>query len=357
MSDWQARPLTADDVLSQISEAIATTNGWPTPIHRDPATRRVLSVADSVAATPATVLLSGESGVGKEVFARYIHDRSNRRKQAFVAINCAAIPESLLESELFGHEKGAFSGAVKQHRGVFEQADKGTLLLDEVTEMPLELQAKLLRVLQERKVRRLGGTHDVEVDIRIIATTNRDLKEYVEAGSFRRDLYYRLCVFPLAIPPLRDRPGDIDALFEHYVAQFAQAFEKSIAGIDDGARKKLQTYAFPGNVRELVNIVQRAIILCPDGERIRAEHITFETTEAMLETVQEFGADPSEVDTGEVRFKVGETPLTEVRRVIILETLKHYDGNRTEAAAALGLTTRTIRNKLRDYRERGGDDD
>lgn len=351
-SDWESSPLTADDVLTQISEAIVTSQGWPTPIHRDPATRRLLSVADSVAATPATVLLSGESGVGKEVFARYIHAHSSRDRGPFVAINCAAIAESLMESELFGHEKGAFSGAIKQHTGVFEQAEGGTLLLDEITEMPLELQSKLLRVLQERKVRRVGATKDISVDIRIIATTNRDLLEYVDEGHFRRDLYYRLSVFPLAIPPLRDRPKDIPPLVAHYVAKLAEAFEKKIEGVSTEAMARLQSYPFPGNVRELVNVVQRAIILCGSSATIEKEHLAFETTTEMLEEVEEYSAEKSD-DSAEVSFKVGAQPLTEVRRVIIMETLRLYKGNRSKTAEALGLTTRTIRNKLRDYRERG----
>jgi len=355
MGEWKPEPKTADDVLSQISEAIVTSKGWPTPIYRDPATRRVLSVADSVAVTPATVLLSGESGVGKEVFARYIHARSPRYGQPFVAINCAAVPESLMESEFFGHERGAFSGAHKQHQGVFEQANRGTLLLDEVSEMPLDLQSKLLRVLQERKIRRVGGTKDIGVDIRVIATTNRDLLKYVDEGHFRRDLYYRLSVFPLAIPALRDRPRDIEALLRHYVGTFAEAFDKQVEGLSPTAVKKVQAHPFPGNVRELVNVVQRAIILCGDATEIDAEHIVFETTDEFLQKVEEFGAEESDLEDDLMSFKVGGQPLTEIRRIVILETLKHYEGNRSRTAEALGLSTRTIRNKLREYRDRGDD--
>ena len=356
MGEWKREPQTADDVISQISEAIVTTNGWPAPIYRDPATKRVLSVADSVAATPATVLLSGESGVGKEVFARYIHARSPRYSGPFVAINCAAVPENLLESEFFGHERGAFSGAVKQHQGVFEQANQGTLLLDEVSEMPLDLQAKLLRVLQERKIRRVGGTKDLAVDVRVIATTNRDLLQYVEEGGFRRDLYYRLSVFPLAIPPLRDRPKDIEVLVRHYVSTFAEAFGKDVRGVTAAAMKQLREHPFPGNVRELVNVVQRGIILCGDAKEIDVDHLIFETTDEFLEQMSEFGTEESELSEAELMsFKVGRQPLTEIRRIVILETLKHYQGNRSRAAEALGLSTRTIRNKLREYREKGGE--
>lgn len=358
-SDWDSRPLTADDVLAHISEAIVTSKGWPRPIHADENTKRLLSLAESVAATPATVLLSGESGVGKEVYARYIHNRSKRADGPFVAINCAAIPDSLLESELFGHEKGAFSGAVKQHKGVFEQSIGGTLLLDEISEMPIDLQSKLLRVLQERMVRRVGGTKDVPIDIRVIATTNRDLMGHVDDGHFRRDLYYRLSVFPLEIPPLRDRPGDIPVLVTHYAKVLSEAYDAPLQGVATSAMERLKKYKFPGNVRELVNIMQRAMILRGDSPVIEAQHLAFETTPEMLDSMKEqanddgLDEDTENDDSNEVRFKVGEQPLTEIRRVIILETLKHYDGNRSQTAAALGLSTRTIRNKLKDYRERG----
>lgn len=344
-------PFTADDVISQISEAIIASGDWQPPVYDDPVTGRLLSLADSVAGTPATVLLSGESGVGKEVFARYIHFRSPRKQRPFVAINCAAIAESLLESELFGHEKGAFSGAVKQHRGVFEQANKGTLLLDEISEMPLDLQPKLLRVLQERVVRRVGASKDIDVDIRVIATTNRDLLEFVDEGHFRRDLYYRLSVFPIEIPPLRERKKDIPKLAVHYTRQLSRAFDREIDGLTDEALTRLEEYPFPGNVRELVNVVQRAIILAGDAPKIGVEHLAFETTQEVLDSVRGLAIDEDEDST--VSFKVGETPLTEVRRLVILETLRHYDGNRSRTAEALGVSARTIRNKIKQYRELG----
>ncbi len=348
------KPFTADDVITQISEAIVASDKSNTPVFRDPKTKRLLSLADSVASTPATVLLSGESGVGKEVFARYIHSRSPRKARPFVAINCAAIAESLLESELFGHEKGAFSGAVKQHKGVFEQADNGTLLLDEISEMPLDLQSKLLRVLQERTIRRVGGTKDIPVDIRVIATTNRDLLGYVDEGHFRRDLYYRLSVFPIEIPPLRERPGDIPVLAEHYARKLSAAFDREVTGLTDGALERLADYPFPGNVRELVNVIQRAIILAGDADELGVEHLAFETTQEVLDSVRELAIEEEEEDPT-VSFTVGETPLTEVRRLVILETLRHYDGNRSRTAEALGVSARTIRNKIKQYRELGID--
>lgn len=318
----------------------------------DRGTVKLVRLLDSVAGTPATVLLSGESGVGKEVFARYLHEKSKVADGPFVAINCAAIPASLLESELFGHEKGAFSGAVKTHLGVFERAQNGTLLLDEISEMPLELQAKLLRVIQERQLVRVGGTNPINIKIRIVATTNRDLERYVEEGSFRRDLYYRLSVFPLVIPPLRDRRKDIVPLANFHARHFGDAYGQRVIGYSKEAMKLLRAYDYPGNVRELVNIVQRALILAPLDGTITAEHIVFHNTAEVTEAVQRFAADTNK---GEVTFKVGERSLTEVRRDMILATLRHFQGNRSKAADVLGVSARTIRNKLAQYRGLGID--
>lgn len=338
---------------------------WPL-INDDPVSRRVLAMAESVASTPATVLLNGESGVGKEVYARFIHRNSRRANGPFVAVNCAAIPDQLLESQLFGHEKGAFSGAVKQHQGVFERAHKGTLLLDEITEMPLELQSKLLRVIQEREVVRVGGSKPLKVDIRIIATTNRDLVRWVDEGNFRRDLYYRINVFPLAIPALRDRPGDIVPLFRFYLGKLSKIFNKSVTGLTSEAAEKLERYPFPGNVRELVNITERAIIICGESSVIEAEHILVEGSDELLQQfrhaaevevqrVDSEASSPSDESEDEpsVTFELGSKALTDVRRVIILKTLKQFDGNRTRTAESLGVSVRTIRNKLKQYREDG----
>jgi transcriptional regulator with PAS, ATPase and Fis domain len=317
-------------------------------VSRDPKTEKTLSIAENVAATPSTVLLTGESGVGKEVFAHYIHRRSKRRDNPFVGINCAALPASLLESELFGHEEGAFTGASQQHTGVFEQANTGTLLLDEISEMPEELQAKLLRVIQERRVTRVGGDESIDLDIRLIATTNRDLKKWVEQGKFREDLYYRINVFPIKIPPLRKRRGDIEPLVRFYLAKFAGDLEKDIQGITPHALDCLESYPFPGNVRELLNVLERAVIMCSSGI-VTESHLVLDSE------VDSLGAYNTEVEEEEhiVSFKAGDESLTDVRKSIILRTLERFDGNRTKTAEALGVSTRTIRNKIADYREAG----
>ncbi len=331
-------------------------------IYRDEKTEKLCELAENVARTPTTVLLSGETGVGKEVFARFIHRKSGRSDGPMVAINCAALSESLLESELFGHEKGAFSGAVRQHTGVFEQADGGTLLLDEISEMPLKLQTKLLRVIQEREVVRVGGTESIDVDIRLVATTNRDLKEYVEEGHFRRDLYYRINVFPLEVPPLRERPKDIEPLAEYYVRRLAGLFESSVKGLTGDALRKLEAYPFPGNIRELINIIERALILANDADFIDAEHIAVDETEitAGAGVDASAGADDEpeglyeDTDVDEesphvVEFRAGDDQLTDVRRVVIERALDRYDGNRSKTARNLGVSTRTIRNKIKQY--------
>ncbi len=226
----------------------------------------ILKLAFKVAQTDATVLMLGDSGTGKEMLAKYIHDSSKRAKKRFVGINCAAIPLNLLESELFGYEKGAFSGATKSYAGKFEQANKGTLLLDEITEMPLELQAKILRVIQERKIDKLGSKESVEVDVRIICTTNKQIKEEVEKGNFREDLYYRVNVFPIKIPPLRERREDIKPLSEFFLKKYGSSFGKEIRSISDGALDILMKYNWPGNVRELENVIERAVVLCDSNE-------------------------------------------------------------------------------------------
>jgi len=343
---------TIDEFLDDLASAAPLSSGADV-ICVDRSMVKLLRLMDSVAGTPATVLLNGESGVGKEVFARYIHEKSKHAKGPFEAINCAAIPASLLESELFGHEKGAFSGALKTHHGVFERAENGTLLLDEVTEMPLELQSKLLRVLQERQIVRVGGSHPISLNIRIVATTNRDIEAFVNEGGFRRDLYYRLSVFPLTIPPLRDRRKDIIPLANFYARHFGEAYGQRVIGYSKEALKKLKQHSYPGNVRELVNIVQRALILAPRNGTITEEHILFQNDTDVLTAVKRFAADTLEVKRGQLSFKVGEQSLTEVRRDMILATLRHYDGNRSKAAEVLGVSTRTIRNKLAQYRALG----
>lgn len=358
-------------------------------IHEDAATKKVLQLARSVARTSSTVLLTGESGVGKEVFARAIHEASPRSARPFIAVNCAALPSSLLESELFGHEKGSFSGAVARHVGHFERASGGTILLDEISEVSLETQAKLLRVLQERVMLRVGGRDEIKLDLRVIATTNRNLRGCVEHGSFRLDLFYRLNVFPIKIPALRERRDDIPALVVYYLSHFSQRFDTTISGITVEAMERLTMHRFDGNVRELVNVVERAVILCADEEIVRDVHIVIDTAPPLpnvsdasapferrpssrhlaalssrktpkAEGSEVAGEEPQDPDAPEsedpaISFLPGSEPLTDVRRKIIIGTLERFDGNRTRTAEALGVSLRTIRNKLRHYRERGID--
>ena len=317
-------------------------------IWRDPAMGACLRRAEQVAGADASVLLTGESGTGKEVLARHIHARSRRAGGPFVALNCAAIPENLLESELFGHEKGAFSGALARRVGKFEAAGGGTLLLDEISEMDVRLQAKLLRALQEREIDRLGGTAPVRVDVRIIATTNRDLPAEVAQGRFREDLYFRLNVISLRIPPLRERPADVIELAEYFVAKYAAANGAPTRPLSPEARRTLTLNYWPGNVRELENTMHRAVlmatgaeigpeaILTPDGVRIDQQRNAPAVAHAAFAAEQ--------VSRG----LVGRT-VAEVERDLILETLKHCLGNRTHAANVLGISIRTLRNKLNEY--------
>jgi two-component system response regulator FlrC len=340
-------------------------------IAADPKTRDTLLLAARVAKTDATVLLTGESGVGKEVFARYIHDQSQRSGGPFVAINCAAIPDTLLEATLFGHEKGAFTGAQSAQAGKFEQADRGTLLLDEISEMPLGLQAKLLRVLQEREVERVGGKKPVPVDIRVLATSNRDMLSEVRAGRFREDLYYRLNVFPLEIPPLRQRPGDIVALARHALARQAAA-QKRTARFAAEAEAKLAAYAWPGNVRELENVVQRALILA-EGDVIEADALPLSvgSMQASIMAASVLVAPPSAVPPAPTFAEAvvpqaisatnsAPTNMKDLERQHILDTLAAVNGSRKKAVAILGISERTLRYKLAQYREEGffkGDDE
>jgi len=305
-----------------------------------PAMARVLRLAVGVAPTPATILMTGESGTGKEVLARFIHDQSDRRLGPFVAINCGAITASLAESELFGHERGAFSGAVERRIGRIEAAHGGTLLLDEISDMPLELQTRLLRVLQEREVIRVGGCLPVALNIRVIATTNTDLRSCVGQGSFREDLYYRLNVFPIHVPPLRRRSGDIPALARVLVDELSAEFGRRDVTITPGGLDRLMGWHWPGNVRELRNTIERALILAP-SDRIDVEHIVLEG--------DLIGLAP------EPMARASDTPrsLRDLEQETILRVLAQYGGNRTQAASELGISVRTLRNRLRDYRADG----
>jgi DNA-binding NtrC family response regulator len=300
-------------------------------VTRDPGMARILEVAESVASSRAPVLVQGESGTGKELLARYLHEQGCRRHKPFVAVNCAALPRDLLESELFGHERGAFTGALARKIGKFELANGGTILLDEVSEMELGLQAKLLRVLQEYEIDRVGGTAPVPVDVRVVATTNRTLRELVDRGRFREDLYYRLTVIPIALPPLRERRGDVDLLADHFLERFGTRR----LGLSPQARDALRARPWPGNVRELENALERAALLC------RGPVI-----------------EPADLEDGErpaLRLGSSLAGLTvrEMERRLIFDTLKRTRNNRTQAARLLGISIRTLRNKLAEYRQQG----
>jgi two-component system, response regulator FlrC len=314
----------------------------------DPAMKKMIDMADQIATSDASILITGESGVGKEVMARYVHKRSKRAEAPFIAVNCAAIPDNLLESELFGHEKGAFTGAVGRRIGKFEEAHGGTLLLDEITEMDARLQAKLLRALQERQIDRVGGGKPVSVDIRIVATSNRDLAEAVRDGHFRQDLLYRLNVVNLHIPPLRERKKDLPALARFFIEKYAIANAKPARRLSDAAMTQIMGHAWRGNVRELENAMHRAVLLSSDIE------VGAEAIRAPDGGIVDFHADDSTRRAAEVaaRTLVGKT-VAEVEQGLIMDTLSHCLGNRTHAALILGISIRTLRNKLKQYADEG----
>lgn len=358
--DFMLKPFEPRTLIDQIARYATQSPQIEGVVAADSQTREALLLAARVAKTDATVLLTGESGTGKEVFARAIHDQSLRAKGPFVAINCAAIPDNLLEATLFGHEKGAFTGAQNAQPGKFEQADGGTLLLDEISEMPLSLQAKLLRVLQEREVERVGGKKPLPVDIRVLATSNRDMAAEVAAGRFREDLYYRLNVFPLRIPALRERPGDIVPLARHFIALQGARLGRT-ARLSDEAAAKLAGHGWPGNVRELENVIQRALILAP-GDVIEAGHLLLSpvaapavaqpapvvASMAAAAPVAPPGAAESPVVSGE-----GPANMKDLERQHILETLAKVGGSRKKAVELLGISERTLRYKLKQYRDEG----
>jgi DNA-binding NtrC family response regulator len=347
------------------------------------AVRRVMALAGRVAASRATVLISGESGTGKELFARYLHAESDRADKPFVAVNCAALPEHLLESELFGHEKGAFTGAIARKLGKFELASAGTILLDEVSEMDPALQAKLLRVLQEGEIDRVGGTETLKVDVRVLATTNRDLEAWVEEGKFRRDLFFRLNVIPLRLPALRERGDDVLLLARFFVDMYLRNYALPATELSDEAVKWLQAYAWPGNVRELQNLMERAVLLC-GGKSIQPGHFLLENEDWPLFSESAAEADGTEADAAappasdgsrdtdgaagsdaeeehfvpprgdtHADFSGGVIPLSEMERIMIRKGLEQTAGNRTQAAELLGISVRTLRNKLNEYRQAG----
>jgi DNA-binding NtrC family response regulator len=319
----------------------------------DPGMMAVLGLADQVAGSDASILITGESGVGKEVIARYVHQKSRRASKPFISVNCAAIPENLLESELFGHEKGAFTGAVARRIGKFEEANGGTLLLDEISEMDARLQAKLLRAIQEREIDRVGGSKPVRVDIRILATSNRDLIQAVKEGTFREDLLYRLNVVNLKLPPLRERPGDIIALAEHFVKKYAAANGVPERPLAADARRRLVTHRWPGNVRELENAMHRAVLLA-SGPEIEEAAIRLPDGQPLssIDPHARAAQHASVAAEAATRGFVGQT-VSEMEQQLILDTLEHCLGNRTHAANILGISIRTLRNKLKEYAEAG----
>lgn len=311
--------------------------------------RELIQLAKTVAGSKATVMIQGESGTGKELMASLVHESSTRAARPFVAINCAAIPENLLESELFGYERGAFTGAVSSKAGKFEFANGGTLLLDEISEMDIRLQAKLLRVIQESEVDRIGGRKPIPVDVRIIATTNRNLADCVKAGTFREDLFYRLNVVNLTLPPLRERIGDVKIVSNHFMAHYAAKNGKQLTGFTSEALGMLESHTWPGNLRELENVVERAVITAKsgDGVLIGAQDIAVERRELSAHLSAELGAEDLDHN-----WTPGQT-LNDIERNVILEALKYHSGNRTHTAKALGISIRTLRNKLADYRLMG----
>ncbi|WP_394761763.1 sigma-54 interaction domain-containing protein [Phenylobacterium sp.] len=345
-------PLPPDaELIAAVLAAVADDNR--PMVVRDPSMQAVISMADQIAPSDASILITGESGVGKEVIARYVHQKSRRASKPFISVNCAAIPENLLESELFGHEKGAFTGAVARRIGKFEEAQGGTLLLDEISEMDARLQAKLLRAIQEREIDRVGGAKPVKVDIRILATSNRDLAQAVRDGTFREDLLYRLNVVNLRLPPLRERPGDVLAMAEFFVRKYAAANGTQERPLSAEAKRRLAVHRWPGNVRELENAMHRAVLLArgpeieedairlPDGQPFASAD-----PQARAAQAASFAAETAN------RGYVGQT-VSAMEQQLIIDTLEHCLGNRTHAANILGISIRTLRNKLKEYTEAG----
>jgi two-component system response regulator FlrC len=350
-ADFLLKPVTVD-LLEGLAKRMLTP---PTPeatpksarqiVSKDPRMLRLMEMARTVADSKAAVLIAGESGTGKELFARFLHENSSRSGGPFVAVNCASLPEGLLESELFGHEKGAFTGAISRKLGKFELASGGTILLDEISEMDIALQAKLLRVLQEGEIDRVGGRTPVPVDVRVISTSNRDLGEHIKQGNFREDLFYRLNVIPLRIPPLRERPGDLMLLAQHFLEQYAADNNRGSLALNEETKRLIQNHSWPGNVRELQNAMERAVLLCA-GKAISPADLMFEGSQPAAEAAPLAGLEAG-----------GPPPtLRDAEKELIRVALDHTDGNRTHAAKVLGISVRTLRNKLNEYKnERLGD--
>ncbi len=372
--DVTLRKAQAYQQLLRVNRLLSDTSEDPDGalLGRSPAMVRMRQLIERVAPTDATVFICGESGTGKEMMAREIYRRSPRRPQPFIKVNCAAVSDNLIESEFFGHERGAFTGATERREGRFELANHGTLLLDEVSEIPANLQAKLLRVLQEREFERVGGNRTIKVNVRILATSNRDLLRHVEDGQFRQDLYYRLNVFPVVVPPLRERAEDILLLADHFLARYARKHGIKVTGFAESARSAMLHYRWPGNVRELQNTIERAIILSASGRPVTAVALGLPASPA-YQTELTLSSGPAEVPaleaagsaTAEAEPEVsgadaavpataaggGVRSIAELERHAIPAALHQTGGNRTQAAALLGISIRTLRNKLQEYRD------
>jgi len=344
-SDFILKPLTAEMIAiiatqtpSRPFNAIrGKQDKKPSIITKNKEMYRLLEQSRDIADSQASIFIQGESGTGKELFARHIHNHSNRRHKPFVAINCSALPETLLESELFGHEKGSFTGAVTSKKGKFELANHGTMLLDEISEMDIQLQSKLLRVLQEREIDRIGGMEPIPVDVRIIATTNRDIEKQIRDGRFREDLFYRLNVVPFCLPPLRDRKDDIPLLAQHFIEKYNRLDGRNVKGLTEEMLELLTQKPWKGNVRELENVIERALLMCK-GDLIQKDDLLIHDKPDAAEEVK-------------LPF-VPTVSLREMEKKVIFSALDQTDGNRTRAADILGISVRTLRNKLNEYREK-----
>jgi len=343
--DFILKPLTVETIkiiISQISDGLTLTDkdrsdARYTIITKNSEMNRLLEEARDIADSQASIFIQGESGTGKELFARYIHYNSNRKDRPFVAINCSALPETLLESELFGHEKGSFTGALFRKKGKFEIANHGTILLDEISEMDIQLQSKLLRVLQEREIDRIGGISPISIDVRIIATTNMDIKKQLKDGKFREDLFYRLNVIPFHLPPLRERKDDIPLLTNYFIEKYNRIDKRTVKGLTEEAMQVLMSMSWKGNVREFENIIERAILMCKGD---------------LIDTKNLFLTEKNE-QTEETRYTFMPTvSLKEMEKKVIFHALDQTNGNRTHAAGILGISVRTLRNKLNEYREK-----
>jgi len=344
-SNYMAKPFAPEVLLNLVNQYMpAELDGDNQPVVADVRSVELLQLAKKVATTDASVMVLGPSGSGKEVLAQYVHNNSMRKEKPFVAINCAAIPENMLEATLFGYEKGAFTGAIQACPGKFEQAQGGTILLDEITEMDLGLQAKILRVLQEREVERLGGRKTIDLDVRVIATSNRDLKEAVSEGVFREDLYYRLNVFPLTWLPLSQRSEDIVPLAEHLIARHCQKSAQPLSTLSQSAKHKLTSYGWPGNVRELDNVIQRALILQSDN--------VIDSSDILIENLEPIAIQTAKVEQKKLDDNLG-NELKQQEHQIILDTLQACQGSRKAVAEKLGISPRTLRYKIAKMRENG----